>query len=1855
MGLNRLDNFLKSTKGEILYVDPSSLDSTDSIDNRGNSLAQPFKTIQRALIEAARFSYQRGLDNDRFGKTTILLYPGEHLVDNRPGWIPIHEAPVGGNNWRLRSGTYSNSFSPFEINSNFNLLNPNNALYKLNSIYGGVIVPRGTSIVGLDLRKTKIRPRYVPNPENADIETSAVFRVTGACYLWQLTVLDGDPNGFVFKDYTTNVFVPNFSHHKLTCFEYADGVNAVNINDEFMTYSTNRTDLDMYYEKIGLAFGSSSGRGIEPEYPSSSLDIQPVVDEYQIVGPTGAQTGISSIRAGDGTISSNVVTVDIIQEIPNLNANTAIQIEGISEAGYDGQYVVSEVLSPTQFQYQVSNPPENPLPNVGGATVSLTVDTVTSASPYIFNCSLRSVYGMCGMHADGDKATGFKSMVVAQFTGIGLQKDDNAFVKYNISSGLYEDKNGFGNENIHTNSRAIYKPSYENYHIKCSNNSFLQIVSVFAIGFANHFVSDTGGDQSITNSNSNFGAKSLVASGFKKEAFPRDDVGYLTHVISPKELGNDPASIEFSSIDVGVTTAISAGAATTNRLYLYNEKNIDIPPSNVIDGYRIGAKENDRLNVLISQGNTFQTYSARIIMPNTQYTGQEISAEKIASVVRIGIVNSVSNNTLTLEQPHKFINGESVRVLSENGSLPDGLFSNQIYYAIVDAIAPNPSLLTNQIKLAKTLNDALNDTPIEINNKGGKLTIVSRVSDKNAGDIGHPIQFDQTNTQWYINVATASTENTIYSTINTLGISSLGQATSRTFFERNGDTRNTVDSLYRFRYVIPKDSPITSRPPVEGFVIQESNNTSGITTSEVERYLNPGSVSLNNSAEFRNFRFIANTTWNPLDQKSTIITETPHRLTEGSIIQMINVKSFNNVDGDLNKGYNKEFVVEEVIDRRTFKISISPDPGIFLNNVSTRDVFLPRIVRKKSSETYVVYKAELVQEYIQNKQDGIYHLLVVNSSNSPTIEPFTEFKLSQPLSNLYPQIDRDNLDSDPEPATSFAVSDPIGKVVVDDPKKSITKETLVKTLNDFSVGIAITNIVSDVSGTTHTVYTKNDHGLNRIVELFIENPGLNYGSGIGVTETYYNAILQSEGTTITGYGANAIVTINPTGQIQQIKLIDGGSAYSVGNKLKVVGIATTTNHVVGILSVTRIYSNVNDVVSINGIRANSKGYNTLYRISQVSNGQNKQLQLISANQVSGASTTGISSNITSNSSLYVSGKSFTISGALYNPLTGITTISLTENHGLRVNEKVIISGATNSSEIYNGTYLVNETPSNSLNSFIINVGAGRSTSSPTISGTAIVYPDPFTSKGGNIVQGTESLSPRLTYEYDNLTTTLSFPINDITTNTVTVANQFALDLQIGDYLLVDNEIMRISSTVTGNPISVFRGLLGTKKSTHKNGTVVRRIKIIPIEFRRHSIIRASGHTFEYLGYGPGNYSTAFPDKHDRQLSKDEELLSQSFSLEGGFPLYTGMNSDGDSYVGNKKTNGTTGEEEVFNTPIQTFTGEDILSNSRVGGVSVINSQEATFSRSIKVEGGDDSNIISEFNSPVVFNNKITSTSEKGVEATSLFLQGNERISRKYTVGITSPANIVLLTSATAGNPGDVIFNGNPVKGQNVGWIYTTNNTWNPFGAISSREDAMEFNGTFVGNFVGDGTGLFNVTDIWGIDATGIHTTRNVGFATTSSKPNIAMYCAGNAEIVGSMRVFEIIEKTTIINTVGILSSIVPVNIDLDSASIYYYTSNATGNWTINFRANAGLALTSFMLLGDSITAAISTRQGSTPYYNNIVKIDGITMTPRYYGSLPITSGNANSIDLYTYVIIRKNVTGSPTTDFDILYSQSQYQ
>ena len=140
------------------------------------------------------------------------------------------------------------------------------------------------------------------------------------------------------------------------------------------------------------------------------------------------------------------------------------------------------------------------------------------------------------------------------------------------------------------------------------------------------------------------------------------------------------------------------------------------------------------------------------------------------------------------------------------------------------------------------------------------LNVVSRASDKNSGDIGHPVQYDVNNDHWYVNVSTAATENSIFSTIVGLGITGLGSASARTFISRKSDNGNTDDTLYRARYVIPASAGGTvARPPTEGFIIQESNSSIGINTTEIQTYFGSGSIS--NVNQQRNFRFIRDVRW----------------------------------------------------------------------------------------------------------------------------------------------------------------------------------------------------------------------------------------------------------------------------------------------------------------------------------------------------------------------------------------------------------------------------------------------------------------------------------------------------------------------------------------------------------------------------------------------------------------------------------------------------------------------------------------------------------------------------------------------------------------------------------------------------------------------------------------------------------------------------------------------------------------------------------------------------------------------------------------------------------------------------------
>jgi len=122
-----------------------------------------------------------------------------------------------------------------------------------------------------------------------------------------------------------------------------------------------------------------------------------------------------------------------------------------------------------------------------------------------------------------------------------------------------------------------------------------------------------------------------------------------------------------------------------------------------------------------------------------------------------------------------------------------------------------------------------------------------------------------------------------------------------------------------------------------------------------------------------------------------------------------------------------------------------------------------------------------------------------------------------------------------------------------------------------------------------------------------------------------------------------------------------------------------------------------------------------------------------------------------------------------------------------------------------------------------------------------------------------------------------------------------------------------------------------------------------------------------------------------------------------------------------------------------------------------------------------------------------------------------------------------------------------------------------------------------------------------------------------------------------------------IATVSATAATGTINYDITTQSVLYYTSNASANWTLNLRASNVASVNSALSTGQSITVAHLVTQGATAYYNNVLQIDGATVTPKVQGGTAYTAGNANSVDIYTYTVIK---TGS--TAFTVFSSQTKF-
>jgi hypothetical protein len=193
-----------------------------------------------------------------------------------------------------------------------------------------------------------------------------------------------------------------------------------------------------------------------------------------------------------------------------------------------------------------------------------------------------------------------------------------------------------------------------------------------------------------------------------------------------------------------------------------------------------------------------------------------------------------------------------------------------------------------------------------------------------------------------------------------------------------------------------------------------------------------------------------------------------------------------------------------------------------------------------------------------------------------------------------------------------------------------------------------------------------------------------------------------------------------------------------------------------------------------------------------------------------------------------------------------------------------------------------------------------------------------------------------------------------------------------------------------------------------------------------------------------------------------------------------------------------------------------------------------------------------------------------------------------------------------------------------------------------------------GNFIGDESGNEQIkfattaSAVNEISVTNAATTNPPAISATGGDTNIDLNLTpkGIGRItLGAGKIQQTAEKVTSSATAATGT----LNYDVITQAVLNYTTDATGNWTLNVRGDSSNSLDSIMDTGESITIAHLVPQGGTAYYNSAFQIDGSGVTPEWQGGAAPTEGNTSSIDVYSYTIIK---TGVAT--FTVLAAQTQF-
>jgi hypothetical protein len=331
----------------------------------------------------------------------------------------------------------------------------------------------------------------------------------------------------------------------------------------------------------------------------------------------------------------------------------------------------------------------------------------------------------------------------------------------------------------------------------------------------------------------------------------------------------------------------------------------------------------------------------------------------------------------------------------------------------------------------------------------------------------------------------------------------------------------------------------------------------------------------------------------------------------------------------------------------------------------------------------------------------------------------------------------------------------------------------------------------------------------------------------------------------------------------------------------------------------------------------------------------------------------------------------------------------------------------------------------------------------------------------------------------------------------------------------------------------------------------------------------------------------------------------------------------------------------------------VILQQSIAGYSGISIAGATGNTDLTFTNGlpsDGKNAVIELTGTITGNRTVTITTASGVKNKVYVIKNNTVGAFTVTVLIEGQTGVTF--SATDKGTKLLYLNGTDVVDSNIGKL---SNDFTPTLAANLDTNAKNIliDG---GNFIGDESGNEQIkfattaSAVNEISVTNAATGNSPIISATGGDTNVGLTLTpkgdlGRITLNGESKIFGVFENNTISTTFQ-----TTLNYDLLTQAVYFQNVSCLSNFTVNLRGNSSTALNAALNTGESATVALLVKNDNTTYYNNVLQVDGTTVTAIWQGGTAPTGGNASSTDIYVYTAIK---TASST--YTVLASQTQFK